>query len=290
MTQKFLVSVITPVYNAEQFVRAAVESAVHLEEVGEIILIEDGSPDNALAICQELETEYSKVTLLQHPNGANRGAGASRNLGIKKSKLPYIAFLDADDLYKENRFEYDKAIFIQNINVDGVFHNSETLMGHKSYFDMQAIEFLTKTNCDSLLWHFFKGDFRVSTNSITLKKSLIVKTGYFNESLKLHQDTHLWLKVFQLGKIFPGSIKDSVSLTREHEQRRIKNRDVQSRNIFLEAILNDFLKFKDVDKRVMKALIHRYLYNKSKSQYPLMFINTLKLVIKHPHLLKFIIQ
>ena len=48
----FEVSVITPVYNAENFLRKAVESAVNLEEVGEIILIEDQSPDNALALSQ----------------------------------------------------------------------------------------------------------------------------------------------------------------------------------------------------------------------------------------------
>ena len=51
----FRVSVIVPVYNAEAYLRRAVESAVYLEEVGEIILIEDQSPDNALAVALELE-------------------------------------------------------------------------------------------------------------------------------------------------------------------------------------------------------------------------------------------
>jgi len=48
---KFIVSVIIPVYNAEKFLRNAIESAVQLEEVGEVILVEDASPDNALMIC-----------------------------------------------------------------------------------------------------------------------------------------------------------------------------------------------------------------------------------------------
>ena len=61
------ISVITTVYNAETYLRQAVESAIDLEEVGEVILVEDKSPDNALALCRELEKEYEKVRVFQHP-------------------------------------------------------------------------------------------------------------------------------------------------------------------------------------------------------------------------------
>ena len=52
------VSVIIPVYNAESYLRKAIESAVYLVEVGEIILIEDRSPDNALVLAKQLEQEF----------------------------------------------------------------------------------------------------------------------------------------------------------------------------------------------------------------------------------------
>jgi len=65
------VSVIIPVYNAEKFVRNAVASALFHEEVKEIILVEDNSPDNALAVCQELALENDRVRLYQHPGGIN---------------------------------------------------------------------------------------------------------------------------------------------------------------------------------------------------------------------------
>ena len=70
---EFKVSVIIPVYNAAQYLEQAVESAVHLEEVGEILLIEDGSPDNALEICKNLVRKYCNVVLLRHVGGVNRG-------------------------------------------------------------------------------------------------------------------------------------------------------------------------------------------------------------------------
>ena len=81
----FKISVIIPVYNAESYLRKAVQSAVNLVEVGEIILIEDQSPDNALALAVSLEQEFDKVKLFQHPDKKNHGAGAYRNLGIQKA-------------------------------------------------------------------------------------------------------------------------------------------------------------------------------------------------------------
>ncbi|GAF72464.1 unnamed protein product, partial [marine sediment metagenome] len=98
------VSVIIPVYNAERFVREAVESALAQEETAEIILVEDGSPDNCWDICQLLAVQHAKITAIRHADRKNHGAGASRNLGIRNSHCEYVAFLDADDLYLPNRF------------------------------------------------------------------------------------------------------------------------------------------------------------------------------------------
>ncbi|PIY03241.1 MAG: glycosyltransferase family 2 protein, partial [Bacteroidetes bacterium CG_4_10_14_3_um_filter_31_20] len=72
-------------------------------ETSEVILIEDGSPDNGLDVCTSLAKKYSKVRLYRHENGENKGASASRNLGIRKANYPYVAFLDADDFYLPNR-------------------------------------------------------------------------------------------------------------------------------------------------------------------------------------------
>ena len=76
------ISVIIPVYNAEKYVSQAVESALQFNEVYEVVLIEDKSPDNALEVCRELAEKYDRVKLYQHPDKGNHGAGASRNLGI----------------------------------------------------------------------------------------------------------------------------------------------------------------------------------------------------------------
>ena len=108
---KFLVSVIIPVFNVEQFVEKAIISALQQPEVFEVVVVNDGSTDNSLQIITKLQAEYSRVKLCHHPNLVNKGRSASRNLGIKKAICNYIAFLDADDYYLENRFTNDKIVF-----------------------------------------------------------------------------------------------------------------------------------------------------------------------------------
>jgi len=115
------ISVVTPVYNAAEFVTRAVESALAQPETAEVLLIEDGSPDNALAICQGLAAKYEKVKLLRHPNGENRGAGASRNLGMKNASSDYIGFVDADNFYLPGRFKKAAEVFTSDPDCEGVY-------------------------------------------------------------------------------------------------------------------------------------------------------------------------
>ena len=122
---KLEVSVVIPVYNAAPYVRQAVESALAQPQVREVLLVEDGSPDNALEVCRELAAEYPRVALLRHPNGENRGAGASRNLGMLAAGSAFLAFLDADDYYLPGRFTIDERIFAQDPRCEGVYHAVE---------------------------------------------------------------------------------------------------------------------------------------------------------------------
>src|SRR5690606_18557017 len=107
----FQVSVIIPVYNAVNFIEKAVESVIHQHGVGEVLLIDDACPDGALVLCKELENKYEQVKLFQHPNAENRGAGASRNLGIQIVRFDYFVFLDAVDYYLPDGFKITEQLF-----------------------------------------------------------------------------------------------------------------------------------------------------------------------------------
>ncbi len=285
MKENFLVSVIIPVYNAEKYLEEAVNSALELDEVGEIILIEDGSPDNALSICNEFTKEYEKIKLYRHPGGVNKGAGASRNLGIRKASFEYIAFLDADDLYLPNRFKIDKEIFLNQNNVGGVFNNGNRISKNKNRFNGNQIEKIQNFKPEDILYNLLT-IFSIHTNCITLKKNLLVKAGFFDETLRLHQDTHLWFKVAHFGNLVPGNLSETVSLTRDHENRRIYNRNNKSKIEFFEALLKDFKNYSRVDKRFMKAVINRYVSAKTSNNIKAMLFGVL-FIIKNPKFIKY---
>ncbi len=214
----FKVSVVMPVYNAEKYLEEAVFSAVYLEEVGELILIEDGSKDNSLAICKNLANTYDKITLLVHENNTNKGASVSRNVGIQNAKFSYVSFLDADDIYAKNRFSTDAAIFLENTEIDGVY----SAVGYLNEPDGKIFT-LTKSIQPNQLFHYLlRGTYgHFHTNGITVKTSVFNDIGYFNPKLRLHQDTEMWLKLAFKKVLVGGELIKTVASIRRHEGNRI---------------------------------------------------------------------
>jgi glycosyltransferase involved in cell wall biosynthesis len=229
MNVEFNVSVIIPVYNAEKYIRKAVESVATIGEVKEIILIEDGSPDSALVECRKLVEEYEIVRLLQHPDGQNRGAGASRNLGILNAQFDFVAFLDADDVYLPNRFFRDQQIFLSDVSVDGVYNaiaplpldeNGVQRMNNKS---VNSLITLTRELESDDLFEYMEpigNDGFFSMDGLTIKKSVFLLTGLMNTKLLLSQDTHLCIKLAAVAKLRAGDLKKAVALYGMHSGNR----------------------------------------------------------------------
>ena len=214
----FKVSVVMPVYNAEKFIEEAVLSAIYLDEVGEIILIEDGSKDESLDVCKHLAEKFVKIKLFTHENNTNKGASESRNLGILKATFDYISFLDADDVYAINRFTADTRIFTENREIDGVY----SAVGYLNEPDGKIFT-LTKTIPPQQLFHYLlRGTYgHFHTNGITVKSNVFNEIGYFNPILALHQDTEMWLKMAFKKVLVGGELTQPVASIRRHEGNRI---------------------------------------------------------------------
>ncbi|MHA1279542.1 MAG: glycosyltransferase family 2 protein [Candidatus Helarchaeota archaeon] len=225
------VNVIIPVYNAANFVTQAVESALAQPETAEVILIEDGSPDDSLAVCQALAEKHEKVRLLGHPGGKNRGAGASRNLGIKKAQYEYIAFLDADDYYLPGRFTVAKEIFQADPECDGVYEaigkHYENEKAKKCWQNsgMSRAELTTMTKVvppEELFERLVIGGAgHFSLDGLVIRHALLKKVGLLNEGLLLHQDTDFIFRLAAFGRLMPGRLKQAVTIRRVHTQNRI---------------------------------------------------------------------
>ena len=224
---------IIPVYHAAEFIQQAVESALVQPEVIEVILVEDASPDNSLAVCEALAAAHERVHLYRHPDGANHGAGASRNLAIQRSTCPYIAFLDADDFYLPGRFDRARATFEAYPDVEGVYEavgtHFESETARQQWQAAQSLDAFSELT--TMTRHVDPGQLFETlvaggagyfcTPGLVVKRSILDKTGLFDENLRLHQDTAMWIKMAAVGCLVPGRLDQPVAMRRIHTRNRI---------------------------------------------------------------------
>ncbi|MCS5420420.1 MULTISPECIES: glycosyltransferase family 2 protein [Psychrilyobacter] len=99
-----LVSIITPLYNAEKYIEATINSVQgQTYKNWEMIIVDDCSKDNSYNLVVKLAEQEKRIKLIE--NKANSGVTKTRNKGIELAKGKYIAFLDADDLWKKEKLE-----------------------------------------------------------------------------------------------------------------------------------------------------------------------------------------
>jgi glycosyltransferase involved in cell wall biosynthesis len=265
------ISVVIPVYNAEKYVESAVESALQQKECGEVILVEDQSPDNALEVCKALARRYDKVKLYQHEDGKNHGAGISRNLGIKKARYDFVAFLDADDFYLPNRFAKAEKILSQDSSIDGVYEavgcEFENEEAKRRYFATHGREIATITEPvkpDKLFYCMMSGKYgHIHLNGFVGKKEALLKVEMF-PALRLHQDMVFFVKLAAMCKLVPGEIEKPVALRRLHLNNRITNLNTDFTETTFRAreYLVNWMENSDIDYSKLKLVKTRYYRQK----------------------------
>ena len=98
------VSIVVPVYNVENYLAKCLDSLVNqtLKDI-EVIVVNDGSPDNSQKIIDKYVKKYPK--LVKSFIKENGGQGSARNFGLEYAKGEYIAYVDSDDYVETNMFE-----------------------------------------------------------------------------------------------------------------------------------------------------------------------------------------
>ena len=182
-----LVSVIVPYHRKIKFIKKTINSIKNQTYKNlEIIIIYDDEDYSDLKYIKKITRSDTRIKLILNKNIL--GAGQSRNLGIKKAKGKYIAFLDADDLWKKNKIQ------------------SQLLYMHKNKFDVchTTYEIFRKNNKKRKLMiaKTFK-NYRqllpscdIGLSTIILKKNIITKNCKFSK-LKTKEDFVLWLLILK---------------------------------------------------------------------------------------------
>ncbi len=108
----FLFSVIIPVYNGEKFIAEAIRSALRQVDVNvEVIVIDDGSIDNTQKIVDGFHEN-----IVFHLR-ANAGVSSARNFGASIAKGEFLAFLDADDVWAEDKLKIQKEKLLSGYDI-----------------------------------------------------------------------------------------------------------------------------------------------------------------------------
>ena len=119
-------SFIIPVYNAELFVRDCVMSITQQEGISdcEIILINDGSTDNSLLICNELSSKFDNIKTISQ---INQGTSCARKTGLNAANGEFIWFVDADDKVEPDFLKYLLTLINKQPNTDIFCFNHKIL-------------------------------------------------------------------------------------------------------------------------------------------------------------------
>ena len=124
-------SVIMPVYKAEEYIYKAVDSILNQTYANlEVILVDDGSPDNCGKICDEYAEKDSRVKVIHKKNG---GQADARNFGIEAASGEFIGFVDSDD-YIEPYMYQEMIDYMQQNSLDIVCGDTKQIKGKKIKF------------------------------------------------------------------------------------------------------------------------------------------------------------
>jgi glycosyltransferase involved in cell wall biosynthesis len=201
-------------FNAEVFISETIRSVLNqTHQHWELLLIDDCSTDDTLRVIKPFLAKQSNIKLLK--TQINSGAAISRNIGTQAAKGKYIAFLDADDLWKPNKLEIQIA-FMKEQECDVSF-SSYDLINAKGDVLNKRIEALKSLRYSKLLKSNYIGNLTGMYNADNLGK---IKT----PNLRKRQDWLLWLAAIKKSGKEAQGIHESLAYYRIHENSMSSNK------------------------------------------------------------------
>lgn len=196
-----LVSIITPVYNAERFLSDTIKSVQNQTYKNwEILLIDDCSKDNSAQIIKEFQKYDNRIKYIKLKK--NSGASVSRNEGIRNAKGRFIAFVDSDDVWKPEKLEIQiKYMLKENL---GFTFTSYRYMKENGELTNKIAKAPSKINYNGLLKNTIIG-----CSTVVIDREIV---DYFEMPLvRRGQDTATWLQILRKEKYAYGIEQDLVN-------------------------------------------------------------------------------
>ena len=225
------ISVVLPVYNAEKYLDQAVRSILAQTFTDfELIIVDDGSIDNTLAIAHNLANDLTDPRIRVIANTENRGLAASCNIGWKAATGEFIARQDADDYSHPTRLEKQIAYLQKNPKVGVLGTNRQTLnrkgkiRNHKPMPEQAVFDDLLHRN---LVIH----------GSALIRRSVLEQVDGYDEWFRLSQDYDLWLRIAD-GIAWIKNLPEGLYVIREHGESSTA-KDPRPAELYRMAALNN---------------------------------------------------
>lgn len=192
--QQDKVSIIIPTYNSKEFLRESVDSALNQSHKNiEVIVVDDGSTDDTVALFPELEKLGVKCFSQE-----NKGACAARNLGLRHATGDYVQYLDADDLIHEDKLAIQlKEMLRMDADLSMSFWGTftESIDDLKPYVH-ENLDISDLHSGKDLIRSFGMKKWAGAHHQYIIRKDVIDKAGEWNETLLNNQDGEYFARVF----------------------------------------------------------------------------------------------
>lgn len=220
--KKDIITVIMPAYNAAKTIRESVNSVIaQTVKDWELIVIDDGSTDNTVAVLTELADCDSRIRFFQ--NEKNRGVSYTRNRAITLAKGEWIAFLDSDDIWQPQKLEKQLTLVKKHPEMVVCYTASSFIdeSGNPFKYVMQAVE---RLDYKTLLHKNI-----MSCSSVMIRSSVMKNIKMPSDNM--HEDYYVWLTVLKKHKIAYG-VNEPLLIYRLCANSKSSNRIKSAKMLF----------------------------------------------------------
>jgi glycosyltransferase involved in cell wall biosynthesis len=222
--QPKLVSVMMPAYNAERYIRQAIESLLtQTYPYWELIIVNDGSTDQTEQILQQMSDPRIKVI-----HQANGGEANARNCALRHMQGEYVAFLDADDLYSPQHLEHTVSYLQTHPNCDGVYTD-----GYYCNANGQRLKTLSSRRRGPFTGHIFEAAVTASDIfgppvCVVLRRAAIIQSNLrFDEDITIGPDWVFFITYAAVAQF--GYLDQYTCLYRVHQTNITARIELQRR-------------------------------------------------------------
>ncbi len=192
--EEVLVSVVVPIYKVEQYLKKCVDSIIKQTYKNiEVILVDDGSPDNCGKICDEYAQKDKRIKVIHKENG---GLSEARNFGLDKAKGEYICFIDSDD--------FVSCEYVEKLLIAALINHSDIAACNFKYIDEDGKISVRKEKEDKVYTssEAIKDIFTLDQNTEIMVWNKLYKRTLFTDNHikypvgKIHEDNFTTYKLY----------------------------------------------------------------------------------------------